>query len=31
LPAGLALLGVWVIYRVIRGWLALRERRPVYL
>jgi uncharacterized membrane protein len=29
LPAGLALLGVWVIYRVIRGWLALRERRPV--
>jgi uncharacterized membrane protein len=31
LAAGLALLGVWVIYRVIRGWLALRERRPVYL
>jgi uncharacterized membrane protein len=31
LPAGLALLGVWVIYRVIRGWLALRERRPVQL
>jgi uncharacterized membrane protein len=31
LPAGLALLGVWVIYRVIRGWLALRDRRPVYL
>lgn len=31
LPAGLALLGVWVIYRVIRGWLALRERRPVFL
>ena len=30
LPAGLALLGVWVIYRVIRGWLALRERRPVH-
>jgi uncharacterized membrane protein len=30
LPAGLALLGVWVIYRVIRGWLALRDRRPVY-
>jgi uncharacterized membrane protein len=30
LPAGLALLGVWVIYRVIRGWLALRDRRPVH-
>jgi uncharacterized membrane protein len=29
LPAGLGLLGVWVIYRVIRGWLALRDRRPV--
>jgi uncharacterized membrane protein len=29
LPAGLALVGVWVIYRVIRGWLALRERRLV--
>ena len=29
LPAGLALVGVWVIYRVIRGWLALRDRRPV--
>lgn len=29
LPAGLALLGVWVIYRVVRGWLALRDRRPV--
>jgi uncharacterized membrane protein len=31
LPAGLALLGVWVIYRVIRGWVALRDRRPVHL
>lgn len=29
LPAGLALVGVWVIYRVVRGWLALRDRRPV--
>jgi uncharacterized membrane protein len=26
---GLSLLGLWVIYRVIRGWLALRDRRPV--
>jgi uncharacterized membrane protein len=29
LPLGLVLLGVWVIYRVVRGWLALSERRPV--
>lgn len=21
--------GVWVIYRVVRGWLALRDRRPM--
>src|SRR5712672_4286360 len=26
---GLVLLGIWVIYRVIRGWLALRDHRPV--
>jgi uncharacterized membrane protein len=26
---GYVALGVWVIYRVLRGWLALRERRPV--
>jgi uncharacterized membrane protein len=29
LPGGLALLGIWLIYRIIRGWLALRDRRPV--
>ena len=29
LPLGMALLGIWVIYRIIRGWLALRDRRPV--
>jgi len=29
LPLGLVLVGVWVIYRVVRGWLALRDRRPV--
>jgi uncharacterized membrane protein len=23
-------LGVWLTYRVIRGWLALNERRPMY-
>jgi uncharacterized membrane protein len=22
--------GVWAIYRVIRGWLALRDRKPMY-
>jgi uncharacterized membrane protein len=26
---GYALLGIWVIYRIIRGWLALRDHRPV--
>jgi uncharacterized membrane protein len=29
LPAGYVLLGIWVIYRIIRGWLALSDRRPV--
>jgi uncharacterized membrane protein len=22
--------GLWAIYRIVRGWLALRDRRPVY-
>jgi uncharacterized membrane protein len=22
--------GIWAIYRIVRGWLALRDRRPVY-
>ena len=22
--------GVWTIYRIVRGWLALRERKPMY-
>ena len=26
---GLSLLGIWVIYRVVRGWLALGDRRTV--
>jgi uncharacterized membrane protein len=30
LPAGLALIGLWLIYRVARGWLALRDRRRMY-
>jgi uncharacterized membrane protein len=24
-------LGVWIAYRVVRGWLALRDRRPMYV
>lgn len=23
--------GIWVIYRIVRGWLALRDRRPMYV
>lgn len=30
-PVGMLLLGVWVIYRVARGWFALRDRRPMYV
>ncbi|HEX4377118.1 MAG TPA: hypothetical protein VHZ99_08205 [Steroidobacteraceae bacterium] len=28
---GLATVAAWIIYRVIRGWLALREARPMSL
>jgi len=28
---GLAAVGIWVVYRVVRGWLALREQRPMPL
>ncbi len=28
-PAMLMLTGLWVIYRVVRGWLALRDGRPI--
>jgi uncharacterized membrane protein len=28
---GLALIGVWLIYRIARGWMALRDRRPMYV
>ena len=24
-------LGIWIAYRVIRGWLSLRDRRPMYV
>ncbi|HVO00104.1 MAG TPA: hypothetical protein VMT49_08690 [Steroidobacteraceae bacterium] len=27
--AGFGIVGLWVVYRVARGWLALRERRPM--
>ena len=26
---GLVAVGIWVIYRIVRGWLALRDGRPV--
>jgi len=26
----LAVVGVWFVYRVVRGWLALLEHRPMY-
>jgi uncharacterized membrane protein len=29
--AGFGALGIWIIYRVVRGWLALRDRRPMYV
>jgi uncharacterized membrane protein len=29
--AAFAALGIWIIYRVGRGWLALRDRVPMYL
>lgn len=29
--AGFAVLTIWIIYRVLRGWLALRDRRPMYI
>lgn len=32
IPVALALVlgsGLWVIYRVVRGWLALKDRRPM--
>jgi uncharacterized membrane protein len=28
LPLGI--LGLWFVYRIARGWLALRDRRPMY-
>lgn len=28
---GLVVVGLWVVYRVARGWMALRDRRPMYV
>lgn len=28
---GFIALGIWIIYRVARGWMALRDRRPMYV
>jgi len=28
---GYYVLAIWIIYRVARGWLALRDRRPMYV
>jgi uncharacterized membrane protein len=27
----LAIVGIWFIYRIVRGWLALSEGRPMYV
>ena len=29
--AGFVALAIWIIYRVARGWMALRDRRPMYI
>jgi uncharacterized membrane protein len=29
--AGLGALTIWIIYRLVRGWLALRDKRPMYI
>jgi len=29
LPVGIVLIGLWIVYRVLRGWLALKDGRPV--
>jgi uncharacterized membrane protein len=26
---GIAVVGLWILYRVVRGWLALKDGRPV--
>jgi uncharacterized membrane protein len=29
LAVGVIVIGLWIVYRVVRGWLALNERRPM--
>jgi uncharacterized membrane protein len=34
IPLALAIffgIGIWVIYRIVRGWLALNDRKPMYV
>ena len=34
IPLALAIFfgtGLWAIYRIARGWLALRDRKPMYI
>src|SRR6266480_5951801 len=28
---GLLALTIWIVYRLVRGWLALRDKRPMYV
>ena len=28
---GFGALAIWIIYRVVRGWISLRDRRPMYV
>ena len=28
---GVVAIGIWIIYRVVRGWMALSDRRPMYV
>ena len=28
-PIGVGIVGIWVIYRVVRGWLRLRDGQPI--
>jgi uncharacterized membrane protein len=28
---GLLALAIWIVYRLVRGWLALRDRKPLYV
>jgi len=30
-PLGVTGIGIWLLYRIARGWFALRDRRPMYV